>query len=521
MTTKQLSEHMQNVDGKYLEDALKALEDPEVRTVPRIYRAVLLAAAIIMLLALATVAMATNWFGLRELLLPNRLEIMPPSGQYEQVDVITLAGFTGSPESLATVQWQNFVQSYGFSSEENRVYAPGTCYSYYQVYDKTMADKLDEIAARYHLKLHTQMMGVDAQSLCGHIGGDFLCGNQGSGYLYEDGTFLFSGVWQQANVAVNYQMTRLVKGSFTDVCLSITEADRWQEQVYVTDSGIPVVLALAPHKGLVLAELDGSFVTINLLSGSASETPLGFTELKAIANSFDLTVLNGAKPIELPTDVPQIPVEWIYGDAQSAYTAAMKALVQHNLLPDGNPYEPFDGKQKISFALMDVNADGIKDLLLQCENTYTGGLVTYTLSWDEATGVLRVMLADNPGMAFYSNGCVMVKASHNQGKAGDFWPYTLCRYDTVSGTYQAEAMVDAWDKTLGETYMGSQFPTEADKSGTGIVYYVMAPGNYGLENPMDMADFAAWQEEMFGTADILEIHWQPLTAEAIRQFHYS
>ena len=72
-------------------------------------------------------------------------------------------------------------------------------------------------------------------------------------------------------------------------------------------------------------------------------------------------------------------------------------------------------------------------------------------------------------------------------------------------------MVDAWDRSLVE----DSFPADADRSGTGVVYYVMEPDNYDLSKPMDAAEYAAWEASWLQGAAEVKPDYQPITAESI------
>ena len=58
-----------------------------------------------------------------------------------------------------------------------------------------------------------------------------------------------------------------------------------------------------------------------------------------------------------------------------------------------------------------------------------------------------------------------------------------------------------------------RYPTAADRSHTGTVYYVGI--NAWGTNPIDEADYLAWLEENHGNAQKLEIEYLPLTEENI------
>lgn len=277
-------------------------------------------AAVALLASLSLTAYAVNLFGLRDLLLPQQQEVQTPvdaehTGNNQQAylaDMISLAGYSNTPESLAVAEWQNFLNSYDqngalLDKVGNNPTGFETDYGLYLVYTQEMADKLDEITAKYGLKLHTLMLDdlYTDEALCDLVGGDFLGENRiASAYMYEDGTFKFDGeVDLESYGHLDYQFLRCVRGSFTDIILNISDINIYTEWSYTTESGVPVTLALAPHKALIIADLPDSFVTINVLAGTEtlsdnvfSDGPFDAKDLERFADSFDFSVLTPVRP---------------------------------------------------------------------------------------------------------------------------------------------------------------------------------------------------------------------------------
>lgn len=282
-------------------------------------RILCVAAATVLLGAFCLTAYATDFFGLRDLLLPQHEIKLPadtdsPNGQEQQVesvDVILLVGYSDTPEAKAAAEWQAFLAGYDDGGALEQIGNSPTgfeeMYGLYLVYTQEMADKLDEITAKYRLNLHSSMLIVSKDELLGQAGGDF-CGENSFGvaYLYEDGTFGFDGAIELEDYGLlDYQFLRAVRGSFTDTLLNIGDANDYTEWRYTTRSGVPVTLALAGYKALVIVDLPDSFVTINVLAGT--ETPesdifsngsLTAETLERFADSFDFSVLTPVLPFD-------------------------------------------------------------------------------------------------------------------------------------------------------------------------------------------------------------------------------
>ncbi len=221
------------------------------------------------------------------------------------VDLISLQGFSDCNESKAVREWTEFCDNYDMDGTLLAQVGNGPTglddrYSLYLVYTQEMADKLDEIVGRYNLNLHSSIIIIDSQEeLIEKAGnGNFLgtANRTGGAYMYEDGTFHYDGSAGFDGLLIDYQFMNCKKGSFTDVILNIGNLEDYREWSYMTDCGITVRLAISPYKSLVIADLGSSFITINVLAG----TEYGFldeagkitaSDLELFANSFDYTLL--------------------------------------------------------------------------------------------------------------------------------------------------------------------------------------------------------------------------------------
>ena len=288
------------------------------------------AAAICLLTVFSAVAYANGWFGLREMELRETVTAPQPDGTEVTMEVptgtISLQGFGEMPEKLAVEEWKRFLSAYDdggvLQSLGNAPSGFEANYGFYQVYTQEMADKLEEILAKYSLKKHVSMVDdlYTNEALSDQVGGDFLGENRAySTYMYEDGTFKFDGEIDLAGYGtLDYQFMRCVRGSFTDVILNIGSAEEYTEWSYVTACGSPVTLALADHKALVIVDLPDSFVTINVLAGTStpksdvfSSGPFAAEDLERFADSFDFSLLTPARPAN--PSLPRPSLEEVLG----------------------------------------------------------------------------------------------------------------------------------------------------------------------------------------------------------------
>ena len=280
-------------------------------------RVLTLAAAIALLAALSIAAAATGLFGLRDVLLPEKGGVYVTDesgvvvpGEYEYKDFVSLSGWQDTPESRALAEWRAFLEDYDrdgaiIGEIGNNPTGFEEDYGLYQVYTQEMADRLEEITAKYGLKLHTRLEEVLPETWQTAAGG--FCRENvtpWSGYIYENGTFRFDGeAALDGYGSIEYQFSRSVRGAFDDVALNIGDAADFQEWGYETADGTPVTLGLgARNRSLILADLGDSFVLVNVLTGQEgddtfSSGPIGRSELEALADSFRLSSLT---PVRQP-----------------------------------------------------------------------------------------------------------------------------------------------------------------------------------------------------------------------------
>ena len=283
---------------------------------------VTLAASVALLAALSALAVAANFFGLRDALLPEKGSVnvvdengIVVPGEKELKDFVSLSGWADTPESRALAEWQAFLEGYDqdgaiISEIGNSPTGFEERYGHYLVYTQEMADKLEEIIAKYDLKLH-QWMEVVMPEIWPTAVGNFFKENVApySGYIYENGTFRFDGGAElgagelKGYGPIEYQFSRSVKGTFDDVALNIGDLGGFEERGYRASDGTSVTLGLGErNRSLILADLGDSFVLVNVLAGrqgddTFSSGPIGREELEELADSFFYSAL---KPVREP-----------------------------------------------------------------------------------------------------------------------------------------------------------------------------------------------------------------------------
>lgn len=266
-------------------------------------------AAAVMVVILAGSAFATDFFGLGSIRVADPFTattaptVEPAAAAPAHQDSIALQGLPESPEFLATAEWMAFLS--GYDTDRSQLNALGNTvtgleekYGLYFVYTQEMADALEEIVARHDLKLHSDIQFFDTADKLYKLSGvsAFLGSTPMNGYLYEDGSFLFSAASVVQGTTFAYEFNRHVKGSFSEVTLNIGSADDYEQWDYDTSCGVSVHMFMGAEKCLILADLDKAFVSVNILGGTDGGSqympePVTREALEAFANLIDFSKL--------------------------------------------------------------------------------------------------------------------------------------------------------------------------------------------------------------------------------------
>ncbi|MDE5564711.1 MAG: hypothetical protein K2I93_06115, partial [Oscillospiraceae bacterium] len=232
----------------------------------------------------------------------------------------------------------------------------------------------------------------------------------------------------------------------------------------------------------------------------------GTTETTGTTGTAETTVTAEADADVQPTDAE--PVE---RSVREIYREALDNLHDHNMLPDGDEADTTLGDiEENQFAIFDVDGDGRDELIIRiAASAPMAGMVEMVYDVNEQ-GELFTELTAFPSLAYYADGHVTVDISHNQGYAGDFWPYTLLQYDKTKDAWEQVAFVDAMDKSLMEQSGAADlYPDDADTSGSGVVYYI------GSDTPVDATEYQAWYDAWHSQTQQIDVPYQELTMDNI------
>ena len=235
-------------------------------------------------------------------------------------DYISLHGFINSPTYLAHQEWHEFYKEYSqnhvITKEEND-YIPPEKYDAYNAYNQELQDKIEEIAAKYGLKLLGAMglfQRYENEIFHEATGVDSLLASENaatitseSGYFYEGGNFKVEFCMEMPDEEGNwpYQMWNTFyysrKDCFDDTGLNIGSIEFWDQWMYTTSEGIDVLVANSEFGTVVLCDKEDSIIYVNIESR--------YLTYNSVTNSYDTSILMSKEQLEKVVDQIDFSIE--------------------------------------------------------------------------------------------------------------------------------------------------------------------------------------------------------------------
>lgn len=384
MTGKDLLTAMSGIDGRYIEEAAPAAA-PKTRS---LRRPLLIAAAIATALLLVgcgiVYALRLQDMSIGKATYTQRFDdkgkaIEPVE---KSLDIITPYGRSGDAIQQALKEWYEFQESYdpdgALLTDEPDIPDIPNQYEYtYSCYTQEMVDKVDEIAAKYDLKLLEEWIPFQRyqsdifleetgiQSLLLPDSGAQITGMAGMLYPPYNFSMEFNLVTENAGTLMtSYGYAR--KDYFPRAFPGGMDIDAYEQWDHTTPGGTKLLLALnSKGQGEIIAEqenamimisIDGNRATSHTNYPDASEV-ITKAELESIADQFDYSIQ--------PKEVDRAVVEEKLAVAEEAYQA------EHAYVPETyadfsdylkkSVYIPDESRQ---YAFSDLTGDGVDELLL-------------------------------------------------------------------------------------------------------------------------------------------------------------
>ena len=288
---------------QYVDDVFLDIVEQERRKKKRkpLWKIAGTVAACICVLLLPIGVIAARWFGLWDLIIPK---------DDSEIIYFTLFDYAGSPEVNALREWEQFLAGYDtdraiLSEAMQNGFAPEGREDWllYGVYSYEMGEKLDQIAKRYGLALHTNMDTITFEELQNRVGGSFITdADIEVCQVYEDGAFYVKG---------NIELDGYGKSAFVLHCvvkgaLDATIPTRWDDNYdhwqYETACGEYTDLTLGAYRADILTGSNDCIFMAVVYDGRDS----GVTEeiLQGLADKIDFGVLKNMQLPEIDRDKP-------------------------------------------------------------------------------------------------------------------------------------------------------------------------------------------------------------------------
>lgn len=384
MTGKDLLTAMSGIDGRYIEEAAPAAA-PKTRSLRRpLLVAAAIAAALLLVGCGIVYALRLQDMSIGKATYTQRFDdkgkaIDPVE---KSMDIITPYGRSGDAIQQALKEWYEFQESYDpdYLLATNEPDIPGIPNQYeytYSCYTQEMVDKVNEIAAKYDLKLLEEWIPFQRyqsdifleetgiQSLLLPDSGAQITGMAGMLYPPYNFSMEFNLVTENAGTLMtSYGYAR--KDYFPRAFPGGMDIDAYEQWDHTTPGGTKLLLALSgkgqgeiiaeQENAMIMISIDGNRATSHTNYPDASEV-MTKAELESIADQFDYSIQ--------PKEVDRAVVEEKLAAAEEAYQA------EHAYVPETytdfsdylkkRVYIPDESRQ---YAFSDLTGDGVDELLL-------------------------------------------------------------------------------------------------------------------------------------------------------------
>lgn len=306
-------------------------------------------------------------------------------------DVISRQGIAGSKNYLAAQEWLDFLESCDDAGDEN--FQASREYDAYSVHSQAMVDKVDELAEKYGLKLAGQKefshewqmdafheaLGITSplkenagveivwdespmkeQGLDGYYisaGSIYECGNFDWGFLCHMTDPQSQWEWP-VNPVLHYRDKEYLSVDAD----SIQNAEPAQEWVYETEDGFQILMVNDGDYVYMFCDREDAFLTVQMNNcyyedGNRKEMPR--EDIERMAEAIDFSV-KPRKPDMAATVKELDALDKRYDTIMEAWEASF-----------GDPFhkdsygELAEGLNMKTYALMDLNGDGVEECLLK------------------------------------------------------------------------------------------------------------------------------------------------------------
>ena len=405
MTGKDLLTAMSGIDGRYIEEAAPAAA-PKTRSLRRpLLVAAAIAAALLLVGCGIVYALRLQDMSIGKASYTQRFDdkgkaIDPVE---KSMDIITPYGRSGDAIQQALKEWYEFQESYdpdgALLTDEPDIPDIPNQYEYtYSCYTQEMVDKVNEIAAKYDLKLLEEWIPFQRyqsdifleetgiQSLLLPDSGAQITGMVGMLYPPYNFSMEFNLVTENAGTLMtSYGYAR--KDYFPRAFPGGMDIDAYEQWDHTTPGGTKLLLALSgkgqgeiiaeQENAMIMISIDGNRATSHTNYPDASEV-MTKAELESIADQFDYSV----QPKEVNRAVVEEKLAAAEADYQAEHTYVPETYADFSDYLKKSVYIPDESRQ---YAFSDLTGDGVDELLLG-----RNGAFSYWLSMENGEVVDNV-----------------------------------------------------------------------------------------------------------------------------------
>lgn len=197
----------------------------------------------------------------------------------------------------------------------------------------------------------------------------------------------------------------------------------------------------------------------------------------------------------------------------NSFKLALNNLYENGVMPDGTDvgYHGFENDIfRNHFAIYDIDFDGKNELIIEYTSGPMVAMMGAVYGYNTETEELHEELRFFPSAKFYTNGVVIVNASHNQGPGQKVWPHSIYGYASSSDNYSLITSTYCREKSLMNRFNSSEdFPDEFDSDKDGVLYY-------GIQSsPVDKKEYDEYYENLIGNSEEIIIPYMSLTQDNI------
>lgn len=318
--------------------------------------------------------------------------------RYTVKDVISLQGIKDSPNQLAAKEWFEYEQSYVVDWNEERDEFEknrSEVYDAYSAYTQEMADKLDEIAHKYGLKLAGAQAAVQSYQnniLFDALGFENLHHENAdveveylSGYFYECGNFnmdflltLPKGNWaHEILLNIRYCGKEYLDTVYTSI-RNIESVEQWN---YTTAHGNHILIVMGEGFARFFCDRDDAFLTSGFGTDYVSESGtiqyMTKQEIELVADALDFDV------VSKQPDMETVKQEIAESEArrQEALKKSSRKYGYREFIADR--IKALEHPENLYYTEIDIDQNGVVDLLLGSKERCDA---MWTIACDEDTG---------------------------------------------------------------------------------------------------------------------------------------